>query len=1083
SVLHGDDDSGGGLNALLVTTLPVDGTYQIQAGRNGLVVASNEGDYSMTLNCQAAGGPMPGAANPVSATIDNLPIACNSLLVNSMDANAAYDNWWVDVPADHRVRVAAATADTGDVDPYLRVRLPDGSNRVDDDSGGGRLGFDAVLEIDPAPAGRYEIETGQNSGEGEYLFAVECIPILPHPPAPGNNNVGGMGQQQPIQCGSTVGSTINQATFYDEWQYSATVGESVTVDMVATNGNLDTYIDILAGPNQWMISNDDAGGATTNSSLTYVFPQSGWYTFRAGRYGDAAGVTEGDYDLTLTCHGVAQGPANPPANQPGGNVGGNANSGPVVFPGPGFPGWVTDQGVLFCQSSEQAALDNNVWYYQWWFDGVAGQYVNFAMNRTSGDLDPYLVIILPDGTWIEVDDTVGSQDAEFGLTLPMDGTYALQTTRYDRQFGPTTGGFELSIACQSGGAPPGVNNPPIAPANPPVSAGNQNPGSGPVIFPGGGFPSWVVDQGLIFCQETVPWTISDATWYWQWSFDGVAGQQVSFSMAATSGDLDPYLVIIRPDGSWYWNDDFGGTWDAQIDMTLPLTGTYTIQTTRLDRHTGPTSGNFDLSVACVSGGALPGVKPGSATAPASNAGQSAGSIKQGGGSAPIPGAVHNANLRPFDHADTPITPWTTYNLNVYLEDWENVTEALAALEETIGYWSANTAFQLMFVNDRAQADIVIQQPGGPVPAGDLSAVTVGEFMGRQYVQIDFTDDGSLGLDPQQHSIALVMIHAMGHALGLEHTPYADALLYPMYEAGRSVNLTASDTDQLVALYGPTVLPNTTLQNSVFTNHAFRMAAGQRLIVPVPYPNGVSSAGNGSNLHAICAVEHVMPLAANAVGWDCSWLWDDANQQALFTIVTTGDGYVGGRMMLLNGASYRLVDTQTVTVPNGQTQQVQLNAPAGTVVIETVKSFNPAGAAGFGYGISAAPAHAVQTSGGVSGSSVQATLSAYQPVIGYYGSAFLPAPANTTNALTAFMIAPNQPALYFGSLTTYQPNGGAGFGVNGASNIQGLSMDPARACSVTNPQAAGLLCAETWVSTQAGNVQSYAEVSSFLLQEQ
>ncbi len=80
-------------------------------------------------------------------------------------------------------------------------------------------------------------------------------------------------------------------------------------------------------------------------------------------------------------------------------------------------------------------------------------------------------------------------------------------------------------------------------------------------------------------------------------FNGVQGQQIA--VAATSGDLDPYLYLVSPDGAVLQeNDDSGGSTNARVPatsgfFTLPVSGLYTIEvSTFAPRATG----NFNVSV-------------------------------------------------------------------------------------------------------------------------------------------------------------------------------------------------------------------------------------------------------------------------------------------------------------------------------------------------------------------------------------------------------------------------------------------------------------------------------------------------------
>ncbi len=95
--------------------------------------------------------------------------------------------------------------------------------------------------------------------------------------------------------------------------------------------------------------------------------------------------------------------------------------------------------------------------------------------------------------------------------------------------------------------------------------------------------------------------ISAASPFEDWEFDGLAGKTVTISMLATGGgSLDPYLILLGPDGrELATNDDASalnlGIFDAQIaDFVLPQDGVYTIRATRYGEEYGSSVGPYEL---------------------------------------------------------------------------------------------------------------------------------------------------------------------------------------------------------------------------------------------------------------------------------------------------------------------------------------------------------------------------------------------------------------------------------------------------------------------------------------------------------
>lgn len=87
------------------------------------------------------------------------------------------------------------------------------------------------------------------------------------------------------------------------------------------------------------------------------------------------------------------------------------------------------------------------------------------------------------------------------------------------------------------------------------------------------------------------------SYYDQYSFNGVSGQQVTISLNAT---WDTFLILNGPNGTEVaYNDDSDGTLNSRIPVGLTLTGTYTIQATS---YHPATTGPYTLSISNSSSG-------------------------------------------------------------------------------------------------------------------------------------------------------------------------------------------------------------------------------------------------------------------------------------------------------------------------------------------------------------------------------------------------------------------------------------------------------------------------------------------------
>jgi len=72
--------------------------------------------------------------------------------------------------------------------------------------------------------------------------------------------------------------------------------------------------------------------------------------------------------------------------------------------------------------------------------------------------------------------------------------------------------------------------------------------------------------------------LQSGEFYDSWAFEGRAGERISLRMSSSA--FDPYLILNGPNGFSQENDDAAtGVTDAGLEVTLPTTGTYRLQTT------------------------------------------------------------------------------------------------------------------------------------------------------------------------------------------------------------------------------------------------------------------------------------------------------------------------------------------------------------------------------------------------------------------------------------------------------------------------------------------------------------------------
>lgn len=99
---------------------------------------------------------------------------------------------------------------------------------------------------------------------------------------------------------------------YEVWEFEAFAGETVTVTMTTTGGDLVPYVGILTGDQEVVLAE---GGSDNGfvAQVSYTFDQDGTYTIIATREGVDEGFTTGSYHLRLDFSAGAAPPAGPDA--------------------------------------------------------------------------------------------------------------------------------------------------------------------------------------------------------------------------------------------------------------------------------------------------------------------------------------------------------------------------------------------------------------------------------------------------------------------------------------------------------------------------------------------------------------------------------------------------------------------------------------------------------------------------------------------------------------------------------------------------------------------------------------------------
>ncbi|MFQ3567846.1 MAG: PPC domain-containing protein [Aggregatilineales bacterium] len=335
--------------------------------------------------------------------------------------------------------------------------------------------------------------------------------------------------------GARVIGELNDATPSRVYQFEGLRGDVITIDLTASSGSLDPILTLVDADGQVIALRDDSGDARSIRIDSLRLPATNLYYLIAARFGYGLGTTSGRYTLQIE------------------RVGASAESGSVLRYGDSVINRITD-------STPQL-------YYS--FRANAGDVIAIQMQRVSGDLDPYLMLVNSRAFVIAENDDVpgsGSLDAAIqGYLIEEDGVYVIIATRFGQAAGRSSGSFVLTLQRASDG---GLGRSALAAR--PIAIG-----------------------------ATVTGEINDEQVNQFYRFEGRRGETITITMVRNpGGDLDSYLILANASvQELASNDDSFGTQNSTIEaFTLPYDGIYYVIATRYQREAGRTRGPYTLRI-------------------------------------------------------------------------------------------------------------------------------------------------------------------------------------------------------------------------------------------------------------------------------------------------------------------------------------------------------------------------------------------------------------------------------------------------------------------------------------------------------
>ncbi len=390
----------------------------------------------------------------------------------------------------------------------------------------------------------------------------------------------------PIAVGATVTGTITNSTPAQAYSFEATSGTTVTIDMPALNGSLDSYLVLLGPDNTPLVSNDDRDETTADAGIDRNLAVDGTYTIIATRYGLTIGGTEGDYNLVVTT-----------ADQ----------AGDVIDTG--TTGDVTETETGDTAALPQGAIEVTL---SWLTNADVQLLIRDPAGNSIFDDEPES----PTGGILAADGNVGCVET---TTTPVSyiywppnrlvpGVYEIEVWYQNTCDDTTPVNFALTVDVQDQTIINTTQN--INPDDRYMITFTVGTDGTTVAGPGGFFDmasasslnyqSQLDTASPITYGQSVSGSITEQQRYQLYAFEGQQGDLVTIRMELTGGTLDTAVYLISPEGiQLAYNDDVtpGDNTNSVIEeVTLASTGTYYIIATHYGLNVGGTQGTYNLEL-------------------------------------------------------------------------------------------------------------------------------------------------------------------------------------------------------------------------------------------------------------------------------------------------------------------------------------------------------------------------------------------------------------------------------------------------------------------------------------------------------
>ncbi|NJL95004.1 MAG: hypothetical protein HC915_15420 [Anaerolineae bacterium] len=220
----------------------------------------------------------------------------------------------------------------------------------------------------------------------------------------------------PLSYDQAVSGEVTTEAFQQLYAFEGAQGEVITLSLTTLEGDLDPVLLLLDQDGGLLGWSDDEGDGYNAVLDSVQLPVTGRYFAVATRFGQAMGSTTGRYSLLITRLGRT----------------------------------VERETLLNYGDRVIGQVSGEVPQTVYFFEGRRGDAVSISLQRTSGNLDPFLQLANAERQiLVQQDDdpaALGRLDAHIvNYQLPITGLYIIVASRYGQEAGTTSGNFVLSL--------------------------------------------------------------------------------------------------------------------------------------------------------------------------------------------------------------------------------------------------------------------------------------------------------------------------------------------------------------------------------------------------------------------------------------------------------------------------------------------------------------------------------------------------------------------------------------------------------------------------------------------------------------